>query len=120
MTDPLVVFAGIGSGVAIIGVMVTGYGLKMTWNKNGKSHARDYGAVVQEVKDLKGAFNQSTDRTNKAREELVKKLDVVLSSQQQQEVHCAEISSSVLARMTAVEKETEKAQERSRITRRKQ
>jgi len=98
--------------VAIIGVMVTGYGLKMTWNKNGKSHARDYGAVVQGQKDMNATLERLDTASIMSRDDMNKKLDAVLATQQKQDTHCAKMSTGIDIRVKQLEKENEYSQHR--------
>lgn len=88
---------------SIVGVIIVGAGLIGTWIKNGRSQARDFGALKS---DVKGIRNQLDDE-NYGLSALSEKINSV-------KTHCALTSGSFAERIKGVEDDVKEFKKKRR------
>lgn len=100
------------AGAAVVGVLFTGGGLILTWRKNGRS---------QRERDLDLAMKQAARDTaiNTTQENILAKLDdpttglpAVNEKVNAMVTHCAEVSTGVVERVNAAERDIKEVKAR--------
>lgn len=83
-----------GEIFSVVGVIIVGVGLIITWVRNGRSQSKRDGVLEERIKNI-----------NKKLEDEHTGLGAIKESVDKQEVHCAKITSSFAERIKSLEED---------------